>query len=35
MGREELLRTIEEIIERLESENALRIVLRFLLKIAG
>lgn len=34
MGREELLRTIEEIIERLESENALRIVLRFLLKIA-
>ena len=35
MGREELLRTIEEIIERLESENALRVVLRFLLKIAG
>lgn len=35
MGREELLRTIEEIIERLESENALRIVLRFLMKIAG
>lgn len=34
MGREELLRTIEEIIERLESGNALRIVLRFLLKIA-
>lgn len=34
MGREELLHTIEEIIERLESENALRIVLRFLLKIA-
>lgn len=34
MGREELMRTIEEIIERLESENALRIVLRFLLKIA-
>lgn len=35
MGREELLRTIEEIIEHLENENALRIVLRFLLKIAG
>lgn len=35
MGREELLRTIEEIIERLESENSLRIVLRFLVKIAG
>ena len=35
MGREELLNTIEEIIDRLESENALRIVLRFLLKIAG
>lgn len=35
MGREELLHTIWEIIERLESENALRIVLRFLLKIAG
>ena len=35
MGREELLHTIEEIIERFESENALRIVLRFLLKIAG
>lgn len=35
MGREELMRTIEEIIERLESENALRIVLRFLMKIAG
>ena len=34
MGREKLLHTIEEIIERLESENALRIVLRFLLKIA-
>ncbi len=34
MGREELMRAIEEIIERLESENALRIVLRFLLKIA-
>lgn len=34
MGREELLHTIEEIIERLENENALRIVLRFLLKIA-
>ena len=34
MGREELLHTIEEIIERLERENALRIVLRFLLKIA-
>ena len=35
MGREELLRTIEEIIERLENENALRIVLRFLMRIAG
>lgn len=35
MGREELLHTIEEIIERLENENALRIVLRFLMKIAG
>lgn len=35
MGREELMRAIEEIIERLESENALRIVLRFLMKIAG
>lgn len=34
MGREELMRAIEEIIERLENENALRIVLRFLLKIA-
>ena len=34
MGREELLHTIWE-IERLESENELRIVLRFLLKIAG
>ena len=35
MEREELLRTIEEILERMEIENALRIVLRFLLKIAG
>ena len=35
MGRKELLHTIEEIIERLENENALRIVLRFLMKIAG
>lgn len=35
MEREELLHTIEEIIEHLESENALRIVLRFLMKIAG
>nr|DAH38121.1 MAG TPA: hypothetical protein [Caudoviricetes sp.] len=35
MGREELMRAIEEIIERLESDNALRIVLRFLMKIAG
>ena len=34
MGREELIRAIEEIIERLESEDALRIVLRFLMKIA-
>lgn len=34
MGREELLRTIEEIIEHLESENTLRIVLRFLRKFA-
>ncbi len=35
MGREELMRAIEEIIERVESEDALRIVLRFLMKIAG
>lgn len=35
MEREELMRAIEDIIERLESENALRIVLRFLMKIAG
>ena len=35
MGMEELLRTIEEIIERLEIENALRVVLRFLMNIAG